>query len=394
MDLGFTDEQEMLRKVARDFLARECPESLVRAMEDDELGYSGELWLKMAALGWQGLVIPEEHGGAGLGMLDLAVLLEEFGRALVPGPFISTVVHAGYALMLGGSPAQRSEYLPRIASGDLVACLAYTERSGRFSPEAVELTATVYGDTDTDAGTGTGTGTGGDGYVLTGTKLFVENATAADLMVVVARTGEAGTKEVRLSLFLVDPKATGITITPMETLASDKEAEVTFDNVRVPASALLGAEGSGRSVIDAVARRAAVAECAYLSGLAARDTYITVDYVKTRTQFGRPIGGFQALQHKAADMIVDVDGCKLMTYRAAWAIDEEEPDAAYWVSVAKGFASDASRRVVAHGQQMHGGIGFTREYRLQLYFLRQKAAEVKWGDSDFHRQLVADALGI
>jgi alkylation response protein AidB-like acyl-CoA dehydrogenase len=381
MDLGFTDEQEMLRTVARDFLARECPEPLVRAMEDDELGYSPGLWRKMAALGWQGLAIGEEHNGAGLGLLDLAVLLEEFGRALVPGPFISTVVHAGYALMLGGSQAQQREHLPRIASGDLIACLAYTERSGRFTPGAVTLTATR------DAG----------GYILSGAKLFVENATAAGLMVVAARTGPGD-----VSLFLVDPAAPGITITPLWTLASDKEAEVTFDAVRVPASALLGAPGGGgrdggadgARILARVAQRAAVAECAYLSGLAAQDTGITVDYIKTRAQFGRPIGSFQALQHKAADMIVDVDGCTLMTYRAAWAIDEEEPDAAYWVSVAKGFASDASRRVVAHGQQLHGGIGFTREYRLQLYFLRQKAAEVKWGDSDFHRQLVADALGI
>jgi alkylation response protein AidB-like acyl-CoA dehydrogenase len=373
MDLGLTGEQEMLRTVARDFLARECPESLVRAMEGDELGYSPRLWAAMAALGWQGLVVPEEHGGAGRGLLDLVVLLEELGRALVPGPFTSTVVHAGYALMLGGSEAQQRAYLPRIAAGELIACLAYTERAARFAPSAVALSATRDG----------------DGYVLNGTKLFVENAAAAGLMVVVARGSDG------LSLFLVDPHGAGITITPLETLASDKEAEVTFDAVRVPASALLGEGGrDGPRVLEEVQRRATVAECAYLTGLADRDTAITVDYVKAREQFGRPIGSFQAVQHKAADMIVDVDGCRLMTYRAAWAIDAGEPDAAYWASAAKGFASDASRRVVAHGQQLHGGIGFTREYRIQLFFLRQKAAEVKWGDSDFHRELVADALGI
>lgn len=376
MDLGFSGEQEMLRKVAREFLAKECPESLVRALETDELGHSPELWRKMAALGWQGLAIPEEYGGSGLGLLDLAILLEEFGRALVPGPFVSTVVHAGYAIMLGGSEAQKRAYLSRIALGDLVACLAYTEPSARFSPAAVTLTATRDG----------------DGYVLRGTKLFVENAAAAGLMVVVARSGGQGTAG--LSLFLVDPKAAGVTITPVQTLASDKEAEVIFDSVQVPGSALLGEEGQGWTVLAGVQLRATVAECAYLAGLAAQDTDITVDYIKNRVQFGRPIGNFQAVQHKAADMAVDVDGGRLITYRAAWAIDVGEAHARYWSSAAKGFISDASQRVVAHGQQLHGGIGFTREYRIQLFFVRQKAAELKWGDSDFHRQLVADALGV
>ncbi|WP_045877785.1 acyl-CoA dehydrogenase [Pseudofrankia sp. DC12] len=376
MDLGFSDEQEMLRKVARDFLAKECPEPLVRAMETDELGYSRELWEKMAGLGWQGLLVPEEYGGAGLGLQDLAVLLEEVGRALLPGPFISTVVHVGTALLHGGTEAQKREYLPRIASGELVGAVAYLEPSGRQGAEAVELTAARDG----------------DGYVLDGTKLFVENATAANLLVVVARTGGHGSDG--LSLFLVDPLAPGVTITPLATLASDKQAEVAFWSVKVPASALLGDVGQGFEILERVQRAAAVAECAYLVGLIAQDLDITVDYLRQREQFGQPIGRFQALQHKAADMAIDADACRFVTYRAAWALDEDAPDAAFRVSAAKSFVSEASLRVVTHGQQLHGGIGFTKEYKIQLFFLRQKAGELRWGDGDFHRARVADALGI
>ncbi|MBL7499141.1 acyl-CoA/acyl-ACP dehydrogenase [Frankia sp. CNm7] len=376
MDLGFSDEQDMLRKVARDFLAKECPEALVAAMETDALGYSPDLWARMAELGWQGLAIPEQYGGSGLGIQDLAVLLEEFGRALVPGPFLSTVVHVGTALLLGGSDDQKREYLPRLVSGELVGGVAYLEASGQLRPEGVQLAATPDG----------------DGYVLDGTKLFVENAAAANLLVVAARTGGVGADG--LSLFLVDPTIPGVAVTPLETLAGDKQAEVALSGVRVPASALLGGEGQGGQVLARVQLAAAVAECAYLVGLVAQDLDITVDYVKHREQFGRPIGGFQAVAHKAADMVIDVDACRFVMYRAAWALDEDEPDAAFHVSVAKSFISEASLRVVSHGQQLHGGIGFTREYKIHRYFLRQKAGELRWGDGDFHRARVADALGI
>lgn len=376
MDLGLTDEREMLRNVAREFLDKECPESLVRDMELDPRGYSPELWKKMAALGWHGLPLAEQFGGAGFGMQDLVVLLEEFGRALVPGPFFSTVVHVASALELGGSESQMREYLPQIAAGELIGSFAYVETSGRCTPEAVTLAAAQDG----------------GGYVLNGEKLFVENAAVAGLFVVVARSGGQGREG--LSLFLVDPRSAGITIRPLATLASDKECQVEFRDVRVPAAGLLGREGQGWPIVEQVHARAAVAECAYLAGLAAQDMDITVDYIKNRVQFGKPIGSFQALQHKAADMAVDVDGCRLITYRAAWTLDVGDPDAVYFASVAKGFVSDASQRVVGHGQQLHGGIGFTKEYKIQLFFRRQKAAELKWGDGDHHRASVAALLGI
>jgi alkylation response protein AidB-like acyl-CoA dehydrogenase len=375
MDLGLSEEQEMLRNVARDFLEKECPEQHVRDMEEDEKGYSPELWKKMAEQGWQGLMIPEQYGGAGFNFMDLIILVEEFGRALVPGPFIPTTV-ATIAILEAGSEDQKKQHLPRIASGEQIWTLAFTEPSARFDAEGVELTAKKEG----------------NDYVLNGTKLFVRDSHVADNMVVVARTGGSG--EQGISLFIVDAKAAGVTHTPLRTIASDKQTEVKFENVKVPAANLLGAEGRGWATFKKIANKATVIECAYLVGLAQQDFDITVNYAKERVQFGRPIGSFQAIQHKAADMVTDVDGSRFIMYKAAWAVAENEPDADEQVHMAKAWISDATRRVVAHGQQIHGGIGFTKDYKIQLFFRRQKAAELAWGDSDFHRELVAQGMGI
>ena len=376
MDLGLSEEQEMLKTFARDFLEKESPEKLVREMEEDERGYTDALWQGMAAQGWQGLMIAEEHGGIGMDFLDLCVLLEEFGRALVPGPFISTVVLGAIPVQLAGSDAQKQEILPKVAGGELVMTLAFTEPSARFDAEGVALRAEPQG----------------DGYVLNGTKLFIPDAHVADKMVVVARTGGSG--EDGITLFLVDGKATGVTSTVLKTIAADKQCEVKFENVTVGADAVLGEVGGGWATMQQLQRRATVAYCAYLVGLAQRDFEISVEYAKERIQFGRPIGSFQAIQHKAADMVTDVDGSRFIMYRAAWAVNEDEADQDLQVSMAKAWCSDASRRVVAHGQQIHGGIGFTKEYIIQLYFRRQKMAELMWGDGEYHREKVADLLAI
>jgi alkylation response protein AidB-like acyl-CoA dehydrogenase len=375
MDLGLSEEQEMLRNVARDFLEKECPEQHVRDMEEDEKGYSPELWKKMAEQGWQGLIIPEAYGGAGFNYMDLIILIEEFGRALVPGPFIPTTV-AAIALLEAGSEEQKQQHLPRIASGEQIWTLAFTEPSARFDAEGVQLTAKKEG----------------NDYVLNGTKLFVRDSHVADNLVVVARTGGSG--EDGVSLFIVDAKAAGVTHTPLRTIASDKQTEIKFENVKVPAGNLLGAEGKGWAAFKKIANKATVIECAYLVGLAQQDFDITVNYAKERVQFGRPIGSFQAIQHKAADMVTDVDGSRFIMYKAAWAVAEDEADADEQVHMAKAWISEASRRVVAHGQQIHGGIGFTKDYKIQLFFRRQKAAELAWGDADFHRELVAQGMGI
>jgi len=375
MDLGLSEEQEMLRNFARDFLEKECPEQHVRDMEEDEKGYSPELWKKMAEQGWQGLIIPDTYGGASFNFMDLIILIEEFGRALVPGPFIPTTV-AALAILAAGSEEQKKQHLPRIASGEQIWTLAFTEPSARFDGEGVQLTAKKEG----------------NDYVLNGTKLFVRDSHVADMMVVVARTGGSG--EQGISLFIVDAKAPGITHTPLRTIASDKQTEIKFENVKVPAANLMGAEGQGWAAFKKIANKATVIECAYLVGLAQQDFDITINYAKERVQFGRPIGSFQAIQHKAADMVTDVDGSRFIMYKAAWAVSEDEPDADEQVHMAKAWISDATRRVVAHGQQIHGGIGFTKDYKIQLFFRRQKAAELAWGDADFHRELVAQGMGI
>ncbi len=374
MDLGLSEEQELLKNAARDFLEKECPETLVREMEEDEKGYSPDLWKKMAEQGWQGLLVPDSLGGAGFGYLDLIILIEEFGRALVPGPFISTVVGGTLPLLEGGTDDQQKQYLPQIASGKAIWTLAYTEPSARFDTEGVALEVKEDG---------------GD-VVLNGTKLFVRDANVADFFTVVGR--KPGTKgDDGITLVIVDAKASGISQTQLKTIAADKQAEVKFDNVKVSKANVLP---GGAALLKKVQRKATVIECAYLVGLAQMDFEVSVQYAKDRIQFGRPIGSFQAIQHKAADMVTDVDGARFIMYRAAWSVDQDEADADINMHMAKAWCSDATRRVVAHGQQIHGGIGFTKDYKVQLYFRRQKAAELAWGDADYHRELVASELAV
>ncbi len=375
MDLGLTEEQQMLREFARDFLEKECSEAYVRDMEEDATGYLPEVWRKMAEQGWMGLIVPEQYSGVGMGFLDLMVLVEEFGRAIVPGPFIPTVT-ATIALLEAANEEQKQSLLPAIATGDRIWTLAFTEPSASFDADGVQLTATRDGDV----------------YVLNGTKLFIRDSHVADNMVVVARTSGAG--EDGISLFYVDAKAPGIKHEPLVTIASDKQNAVRFDNVRVPASQLLGSEGEGWPLFQRIARQATVLESIYLVGLAQQAFEITLDYTKEREQFGVKIATFQAMQHMAADMVTDVDSSRYITYQAAWAVANGQPDAEEEVHVAKAWTSEASRRVVAKAQEMHGGIGFTKDYKIQLYFRRQKAAELAWGDAEYHRELVGQALGI
>jgi alkylation response protein AidB-like acyl-CoA dehydrogenase len=375
MDLGLTEEQQMLRDFARDFLEKECPESYVRDMEEDATGYSPDVWRKMAEQGWMGLIIPEEYGGVGMGFLDLMVLIEEFGRSLVPGPFATNCV-ATLGILEAASEEQKQAWLPAIASGEQIWTLAFTEPSARFDADSVALSATRDGDT----------------YVLNGTKLFIRDSHVADRMLVVARTGGSG--EHGISLFAVDAKAEGITHSPIVTVASDKQSAISFENVRVPADNLLGVEGEGWPAFQRLARKATVLESAYLVGLSQMAFEITLDYTKERQQFGAAIATFQAMQHMAADMVTEVDSSRYITYQAAWATDEDEPDAENDVHVAKAWVSEASRRVVAKAQEMHGGIGFTKDYKIQLFYRRQKAAELAWGDAEYHREMVGEKLGI
>ncbi len=369
MDLSLSEQQELLKNAAREFLENECPETHVREMEEDDKGYSPELWAKMAEQGWQGLLIPEEYDGAGFDFLDLTVLLEEFGRALVPGPFMSTVLGGAVPLMVAGSDAQKQEYLPRIASGEAIFTLALTEPSARFDEQGIATEASVSGSEVT----------------LNGTKLFVSDANVADYMVVAAKSSKGTT------LAVVPTNQPGVQVRQLLTIARDKQCEVVLENA---AGELLGDEGAGWDLLQPVIQRYTVAEAAYLVGLSQMDFEIAVDYAKERVQFGRPIGSFQAIQHKCADMVTDVDGSRFIMYKAAWSVNTDQEDSQMAVNMAKAWTSDATRRVVAHGQQIHGGIGFTKDYKIQLYYRRQKRAELAFGDTEHHRELVAQQLGI
>jgi len=378
MDLGLSEEQQLLKNAARDFLEKECPDTFVREMEEDERGYTPKFWQMMAAQGWLGIIIPEQYGGAGMTFTDLVVLLEEFGRALVPGPFISTVVLGATPILEAGTEEQKQELLAKIAAGELIMTLALTEPSAKWDASGVAMPAKAEGDS----------------FVLSGTKLFVPDAHVSDYMLVAARTKESANPEDGVTLLLVDSKSAGIEFTVLKTIAADKQCEVAFNKVRVPKANVLGEVDKGWPIIQGIKNKAAVAACAYLVGLSQMDFDTSLDYAKERIQFGRPIGSFQAIQHKFADMIIDVDGSRFITYKAAWALQENEPDAEMLVSMAKAWCNEATQRVVAHGQQIHGGIGFTKDYKIELYFRRQKWMELMWGDADYHRELVAGKLEV
>jgi 3-oxocholest-4-en-26-oyl-CoA dehydrogenase beta subunit len=366
MDIGLNEEQELLKSSARAFLEKECPEEHVRAMEADEKGYSPELWRKIAELGWHGLMIPVEFGGAGLSFYDLCIVAEEIGRSLLPGPFIPNQVAVGLVLE-GGSPAQQKTYLPALANGSQIHTYAYTENSGRWGADDLALKARRID----------------DGIVLDGSKLFVPDAHVADRIWVLARS------EPGFIAAAVPRTAKGVRLAALKTITGQKLSELVLENVRVPDEDIVEVPN-----LNVFSNRATVLECAYLVGLVQKDFEITIEYAKHREAFGRPIGSFQAIQHKAADMVTDVDGMRFITYRAAAAISDRDPSADLKVAMAKAWCSEASRRVVAHGQQIHGAIGFTKEYTIQLYFRRQKRGELFWGDADFHRERIAQMLSI
>jgi alkylation response protein AidB-like acyl-CoA dehydrogenase len=375
MDLGLSEPQEMLRKMARDFLATECPKSLVRQMEEDEKGYPVQLWQNMAKLGWMGLPFPEEYGGGGGSFLDLAILLEEMGRACLPGPFFSTVVLGGLMIVDVGSEEQKRELLPPIAEGKLIMTLAITEPGGGY--EAADIAVQAAAEKDQ--------------YGISGTKLFVPDAHVADRIICVARTGRGSQPQQEITLFLVNRESQGVTCELLSSLAKDKQCQVVFDRVAVPVKDMLGKAGQGWGEVSRALQRAATAKSIEMVGGAQQVLEMTVDYAKERVQFDRPIGSFQAVQHHCANMAIYVDSARYLAYQAAWKLSEGLP-CDMEVAAAKAWASDAYRRVCSLGHQVHGAIGFTLDHDMQLYSRRAKAAEVVFGDADFHREAIARVL--
>ena len=375
MDFGFSEEQEMLRQSARQFLETECSMTYVRKMMEDDTGYSAEQWKTMGDLGWTGLIFPEEHGGAGLNMVDMVVVLEEMGRVVMPGPFFATVILGGLAIDLAGSAAQKKKYLPGICAGTLKATLAQVEESGRWDADGITLPAKKDGAT----------------YTLSGTKLFVHDAHNADLLIVPARSGGSGAEGI--GVFVVDAKSKGLAVRVLKTMDQTRKlCEVTFDHVGVGKDAVLGEIGKGWALLERLVDRAKVALCAEMCGGAQRVLEMSVEYAKVREQFGKPIGSFQAIQHKCANMMVQVESAKSATYYAAWAVANDVPEAHLAACMAKAYTSDAYRFVTAEGIQIHGGIGFTWEHDMHLFFKRAKGSEVTFGDATWNRELVAQVV--
>jgi alkylation response protein AidB-like acyl-CoA dehydrogenase len=379
MDFGFNEEQEMLRATARKFLENECTSEFVRKRMEEPAGVTPEFWTKLAEQGWLGLIYPEEYGGSGLGFVDLTVLMEEMGRAVMPGPFFSTVLLGGLTILEAGSAAQKKEWLAKIASGEAKATLAWTEPNARWDAAGVTTTAKAAG----------------KGFTLSGTKLFVPDAHLADVIVVVARTKEGKSAEDGVSLFLVPKGAKGLEVKLLPSMDQTRKiCEVKLTDVAVPAEGLLGAQDGGWAPLRRVVERATVALCAEMCGGAQRVLDMTTEYAKIRIAFGKPIGSYQGVKHRAADMLVDVENAKSLTYYAAWAVDENVPEASLAASMAKAYTSDAYRKTAGAGIQLHGGIGFTWEHDLHLYFKRAKSSEFTFGDATYHREKVAQLINL
>lgn len=378
MDYGFSEEQEMLRTMARDFLANECPKTYVREMMEDEKGYSPELWKKMADVGWLGLVFPEEYGGTGMGFRDLMILGDEMGRAMFPGPFVSTMLLVGMPILMAGTEEQKKEYLPKIASGDMICTLAVLEEDGDLWPGGIKAKATLQG----------------DDYIISGSKLFVPDAQAADCMLCAARTKDATDTEEGITLFLLDARDRTV-VYPTELKTMDmtrKQYEVVLRNVAVPAANILGELHQGWPIIKKVALQAAAFLTAEMVGGMDWVLETTVEYMKDRVAFGRPIGSFQALKHRAADMCSYCEYGRSLMEWAALCMDADSAEAPMAVSMAKAFCGDAYKKLTDEGVQLHGGIGFTWDHDMHLYFKRARANDTTFGDSNSHRELVAQYL--
>jgi alkylation response protein AidB-like acyl-CoA dehydrogenase len=379
MDFGFNQEQELLRATARKFFENECTSEFVRARMAEPAGVTDDFWKKLAEQGWLGLIYPEEFDGTGLGFVDLTVLMEEMGRAVMPGPFFSTVLLGGLAILEAGSAAQKKEWLSKISAGQAKTTLAFTEPNARW--DAAGITASAK--------------ESGGKFTLTGTKLFVLDAHVADVIVVAARTREGKRPEEGLSMFLVPKGAKGLDVKLLPTMDQTRKlCEVTFNDVTVGADALLGAKDQAWGPLSRVLDRATVALCAEMCGGAQRVLDMTTDYAKIRVAFGKPIGSYQGVKHRAADMLVEVENAKSLTYYAAWAVDENVPEAPLAASMAKAYVSDAYRRTAGAGIQLHGGIGFTWEHDLHLYFKRAKSSEFTFGDASYHRERVAQLINL
>ena len=367
MDFDLSKPQKLLKGSAHDFLARECKPERVRELMETDTAHDDKLWQAIADQGWTGLVVSEEHGGLGLGLVELAVVVEEMGRACLPGAFLSTLFAAAL-IERAGSREQRAKYLAPVAAGELKATVAFLEESANWDLDGVKLEATRRNGS----------------LSVTGRKLFVPDAGVADLVICVTRVGES------LALLPVERGADGLSVKPMPSMDGTRKLyEVVFNNVAVADADVLGADGDARGALLGALETATAALCAEMVGGMQWVLDTTIEFAKTRQQFGRAIGSFQAVQHQCADMLLMTESARSAAYYAAWALTEGAPAASSAVSIAKAYCSDAYREVGNRGVQVHGGIGFTWEHDLHLYYKRAKASEVMFGDGSFHRERIA-----
>ena len=375
MDLGLTEIQQMLKNSAREFLSQECPLTLVRELEENNEGNSEALWKQVVSLGWTGLVFPEEFGGTGANFSDLAVLLEEMGRSLLPTPFFSTVVLGGLTVLDAGSDLQKQEIIPKICDGSHILTLAMLEMEGSYQSWGVHMTASLSG----------------SNYVLNGTKLFVPDADVAHSVLVVARTAESDDTNYGITIFVVPMDSECITVSLLSSIGGERQCEIDFNDVTIPNSNVIGGIDSGWPVVEKMLQRAVAANCIEMLGGAEAVLDMTVEYAKQRTQFGRPIGSFQAIQHHCANMASDVEGSRHMAYQAAWRISENL-QCAREVSMAKVWVTGAYSRICSTAHQCHGAIGFTKEHNLQLYTRRAKVQQLMYGDVHDHKATVLEHI--
>jgi alkylation response protein AidB-like acyl-CoA dehydrogenase len=372
LNLDFTDEQDMLREMVRGLCAQYASNEILRQYEDDPVGYPPGLWEQLGELGLLGLLLPEEFGGAGSSMLEGVILYEELGRSLAPIPHLESCVLSAGAILAAGSAAQQQSWLPRIASGEAIVVPAWLEPGNGFSPKGVQATAT----------------SDGSGFVLDGSKMHVRFAAAAHRFVVLARTGDAPED---IDLFLVDPAAPGVSMEQRMTISSDTQYRVELAGVRVTADDRIGEPGTGWATWCKVMEDAMVLAAAQANGGCDHALDITVQYSKDREQFDKPLGAFQALAHNMADAKTVVDGSKLLTYEAAWAHSTGH-SLARLAPMAKLTACNSFRDTTAMAQQIFGGVGFTLEYEIQLYFRRAKQLQLSWNDTRRCEELVAAAI--
>ena len=375
MDFNFNETQDILKKTAKEFMSRYYSGAMVRELEKDVTGFREDIWKEMARLGWLGWIIPEEYNGVGGDFLDIVVLFEEMGRSCFILPFFQTVALCSLPVMEYGSAEQKKDILSKIAEGECVWTLAITETSASYEASGIQLSASLKE----------------DDYVLTGAKLFVPYANVADNLLVVARTGSDEPSEDGITVFIVDARSPGITTEVIPTVAHDKQCEVRFDNVRVPERNILGEAGKGWDIVEFILQRASILKCAEMLGGSQTALDMANDYAKERVQFGKPIGSFQAIQHKLANMLIDVEGLRRLVYEAAWHTSADSPSRLL-ASMAKAKANEVSRKTCLEAIKVHGAIGFTEELDLGLYFRRTWASGCALGDTNFHRERIAAEL--